>query len=84
MLDRVAELVRCQSLPARGGNPEPPVGSRIIRAANAFDDLVGASTDRDRSAAALERLRLDTAFEYDAGVVEALSKVAGRRRFSRL
>jgi hypothetical protein len=83
VLDRVAELVRCQSLPARGQNPEPPVGSRIIRAANAFDDLVGASTDRDRSAAALERLRLDTAHEYDAGVVEALSEVAGRRRFSR-
>src|SRR6266567_3257189 len=84
VLDRVAELVRCQSLPARGSNPEPPVGSRIIRAANAFDDLVGASADRDRSVAALERLRLDTAYEYDAGVVEALSEVAGRRRFSRL
>ena len=84
VLDRVAELVRCQSLPARGGHQEPPVGSRIIRAANAFDDLVGASTDRDRSAAALERLRLDTVHEYDAGVVEALSEVAGRRRFSRL
>jgi hypothetical protein len=83
VLDRVAELVRGQSLPARGSNPEPPVGSRIIRAANAFDDLVGSSTDRDRSAAALERLRLDTAHEYDAGVVEALSEVAGRRRYSR-
>ncbi len=83
VLDRVAELVRCQSLPARGSNPEPPVGSRIIRAANAFDDLVGGSTDRDRSAAALERLRLDTAHEYDAGVVEALSEVASRRRYSR-
>ena len=44
----------------------------------AFDDLVGGSSDRDRSAAALERLRLDTAAEYDPGVVEALSKVAGR------
>ena len=83
VLDRVAELVRCQSLPARGTDPEPPVGSRIIRAANAFDDLVGGSTDRDRSAAALERLRLDTASEYDAGVIEALSEVAGRRRASR-
>jgi hypothetical protein len=82
VLDRVAELVRCQSLPARGADPAPPVGSRIIRAANAFDDLVGGSTDRDRSAAALERLRLDTASEYDAGVVEALTEVAGRRRVS--
>jgi hypothetical protein len=84
VLDKVAELVRHQNLPARGRDPEPPVGSRIIRAANAFDDLVGGSADRDRRGAALERLRLDTAYEYDAGVVEALSVVAGRRRSSRL
>jgi hypothetical protein len=83
VLDKVAELVRCQSWPARGGDPEPPVGSRIIRAVNAFDDLVGGSTDRDRISAALERLRLDTAAEYDPGVVEALSEVASRRLASR-
>jgi hypothetical protein len=45
---------------------------------------VGGSTDRDRTAAALERLRLDTASEYDPGVVEALSEVAGKRLASRL
>ncbi len=84
VLDRVAELVRCQSWPSRGHDPEPPVGSRIIRAANAFDDLVGGSADRDRSAAALERLRLDTASEYDPGVIEALTEVAGKRLASRL
>jgi response regulator RpfG family c-di-GMP phosphodiesterase len=83
VLDRVAELVRCQSLAARGSDPRPPVGSRIIRAANAFDDLVGGSADRDRSAAAVERLRLDTASEYDPGVVDALDAVAGRRRAGR-
>jgi HD-GYP domain-containing protein (c-di-GMP phosphodiesterase class II) len=84
VLDKVAELVRCQSWPARGHDPEPPVGSRIIRAANAFDDLVGGSTDRERTTAALERLRLDTAAEFDPGVVDALSEVAGRRLASRL
>jgi HD domain len=84
VLDGVAELVRCQSWPSRGHDPEPPIGSRIIRAANAFDDLVGGSADRDRSAAALERLRLDTATEYDPGVVEALSEVAGKRLASHL
>ena len=78
VLDGVAEIVRRQSQPWRGSGPEPPIGSRIIRAANAFDDLVGGSPDRDRSAAALERLRLDTAVEYDPRVVEALTKVAGR------
>src|SRR5260221_2742691 len=84
VLDRVSELVRCQSWPSRGHDPEPPVGSRIIRAANAFDDLVGGSADRDRSAAALERLRLDTASEYDPGVIEALTEVAGKHLASRL
>jgi HD domain len=78
VLDRVAEIVRRQSWPWRGPGGEPPVGSRIIRAANAFDDLVGASVDRERIAAALERLRLDSA-EYDPAVVEALSRVASRR-----
>lgn len=84
VLDRVARLVRCQSLPSRGPDPEPPVGSRIIRAANAFDDLVGGSLERERSTAALERLRMDTAAEYDPGVIEALSEVASRRLASRL
>ena len=84
VLDRVAELVRRQSLPSRGHDPEPPIGSRIIRAANAFDDLVGRSLERERSSAALERLRLDTAAEYDPGVVEALAAVASRRLVSRL
>jgi response regulator RpfG family c-di-GMP phosphodiesterase len=69
-------------MPWRGPEGEAPVSSRIIRAANAFDDLVGASVDRDRTAAALERLRLDSA-EYDPGVVEALSKAASRRAVSR-
>ena len=81
VLDRVAEIVRRQSEPWRGQRPGPPVSSRIIRAANGFDDLVGSSTDRERAVAALERLRLDTAVEYDPDVVEALSRVAGRRSF---
>ncbi|HMG63076.1 MAG TPA: phosphohydrolase, partial [Streptosporangiaceae bacterium] len=75
---------RCQNWPSRGAEPPPPVGSRIIRAANAFDDMVGGSTDRDRTAAALERLRMDTAVEYDPRVVQALTEVAGRRPAGRL
>jgi hypothetical protein len=83
VLDQVADIVRRQSEPARGAEPGPPAASRIIRAANAFDDLVGNSADRDRASAALERLRLDTAAEYDPGVIEALSRVVGRRALSR-
>jgi len=83
VLDFVADLVRCQSWPAHGHDPAPPLGSMIIRAANAFDDMVGGSTDRDRSAAALDHMRFDP-IEYDARVVDALAEVAGRRVPSRL
>jgi hypothetical protein len=79
VLPGVAEIVRCQHWPWRGPDGEPPVGSRIIRAANAFDDLVGSSAETGRATAALERLRLDTATEYDPAVVEALARAAGRR-----
>ena len=83
VLDDVAELVRCQAWPARGHDPPPPLGSMIIHAANAFDDMVGSSTDRDRSVAALDRLRIDPA-TFDPGVVGVLAEVAGRRVPSRL
>jgi HD domain len=83
VLDQVAELVRCQSWPARGHEPGPPLGSMIIRAANTFDDMVGAATDRERSATALDRMRQDPA-QYDPEVVAALTEVAGRRPAWRL
>ncbi|MFB9963700.1 HD-GYP domain-containing protein [Sinosporangium siamense] len=75
VLDRVAEIVRRQCDPV---TEEPPLASRIIRTANAYDDLVGGSTDRDRAAAALERLRLAAGTEYDAAIVEAMSRVVDR------
>jgi hypothetical protein len=80
VLDSVADIVRRQSDPARplGRAPQPPLSSRIIRAANAFDDLVGSSTEPSRAAAAVERLRLDTVTEYDPDVVEALSRLVAR------
>jgi HD domain len=83
VLDDVAELVRCQNWPAHGRQPGPPLGSMIIRAANAFDDMVGSSTDRERSAAAVDRMRLDPV-EYDGVVVAALAGVASRRVPARL
>jgi hypothetical protein len=83
VLDEVADLVQCQSWPAIGHEPPPPLGSMIIRAANAFDDMVGGSVDRDKSAAALDRLRRHPV-EHDGDVVEALAEVVGRRVPSRL
>jgi HD domain len=75
---RPAHAVR----PERVGLGEPagpPLSSRIIKAANAFDDLVGTSMDPGRAAAAVQQLRLDTASEYDPETVEALSRVVHRR-----
>ena len=84
VLDMVAELVRWQWLPADGGPKTPPLGSKVIRAANAFDDLVGGSADRDRTAAAIDRLRLDADTEYDPQVVAALATVTDRLPITRL
>lgn len=80
VLDSVAELVRrqCESRHGDGDDGRPPLGSRIIKVANAFDDLVGESTDRDRVEAVLQRLRMDTGHEYDPDVVEAMARVIDR------
>jgi hypothetical protein len=77
VLDSVADIVRRQSDPCRPADRSqtPPLSSRIIRAANAYDDLVGSSADESRAAEAVERLCLDTAWEYDPQVVEALSRL---------
>ena len=42
-----------------------PLSSRIIRAANALDDLVGSSVEPSRAAAAVERLQIDTRAESE-------------------
>src|SRR6516164_5088505 len=73
-LGRPGRLDRVDGEPSR-----PPLSSRIIKAANAFDDLVGSSLDPGRAAAAVQQLRLGTASEYDPEAVEALSRVVSRR-----
>ncbi|WP_312885572.1 HD-GYP domain-containing protein [Lipingzhangella halophila] len=80
VLDSVAELVRrqCESWQGDGDDGRPPLGSRIIKVANAFDDLVGASTNPDRIEAVLQRLRMDTGHEYDPTVVDAMARVLDR------
>jgi hypothetical protein len=82
VLDTVAELVRLQWLPA-SGSMTPPLGSKVIRAANAFDELVGGCADRDRTAAAIARLKQE-ASEYDPEVVAALATVTDRLPITRL
>jgi response regulator RpfG family c-di-GMP phosphodiesterase len=84
VLDAVAEIVRCQWLPYRGGTVKPPIESRIIRVVNAFDDQVAGSADRDRIASAIAGIRSSMEREYDPAVVAALATVTGRLPISRL
>ncbi|MGP3920740.1 HD-GYP domain-containing protein [Nonomuraea sp. 10N515B] len=77
VLDRVAEVVRRQCDPIAA---DPPLSSRIIKVANAYDDLVGPSTDRDRAGAALERIRFAPGGAYDSHALEALARVIDRGR----
>ncbi len=82
VLDRVAEIVARQADPYRKHRESPddtlPIESRIIKAASAYDDLVGAEPTVDANADALERLRLGMAYEYDPRVVETLTRVVAR------
>lgn len=77
VLESVATIVEHQCEPYKP-NPELPLASRVIRVANAYDDMVGGSGDHGRSGAALERLRHDVAIEFDPDVVEALARVIDR------
>jgi hypothetical protein len=82
VLDSVATIVEQQAEPYRRAHevehPDVPLGSRIIKAVNAYDDLVGDSLETTRHLNALERLRLGMAYEYDPRVVDSLSKTIGR------
>lgn len=82
VLDDVAMIVRHIADPYRRPHEAVditiPLGSRIIRAVNAFDDLVGGSVESGRRYDALERLRLGMAYDYDPKVVETLSRIVER------
>jgi hypothetical protein len=82
VLDAVATIVQQQAEPYRRAHEveheDVPLASRIIKAVNAYDDLVGDSLETARRLEALERLRLGMAYEYDPRVVESLSKTVAR------
>ncbi len=75
-LEEVADYVEAQTIPyrqVRELGEEVPVASRIIKVANAFDDLTGGSGDPQDILAANERIHLGLGYEYDPDVVEALA-----------
>ncbi|WP_030254809.1 MULTISPECIES: HD-GYP domain-containing protein [Streptomyces] len=68
-----------------GGDGPVPLAARIIRVANAHDDLLTAARGRGVGEAvgrlqALEVLRLGRGRVYDARVVDALARVGGQAR----
>jgi hypothetical protein len=83
--DTVATIVEQQAEPYRRAHevehPDVPLASRIIKAVNAYDDMVGDSLEATCRLDALERLRLGMAYEYDPRVVDSLSHIVVRSRF---
>ena len=75
-LDTVAAFVEAQTTPyrqVRELGEEVPMASRIIKVANAFDDLTGGGDDPAEIQAANERIHLGLGYQYDPDVVEALA-----------
>ena len=82
VLDNVASIVAQQAEPYRRAHDvrsvDVPLAARIIKAVNAYDDLVGDSFEAGRRLNALERLRLGMAYEYDPVVVDSLAQTVER------
>ena len=75
-LDTVAGFVEAQTTRYRQVlelGEVVPLASRIIKVANAFDDLTGGRGDPLEVEAAIERIHLGLGYEYDPEVVEALT-----------
>ncbi|RAJ71444.1 HD domain-containing protein [Streptomyces sp. Amel2xB2] len=70
----VAVVVERQADPFR----EQPLTARIVRAVNAYEDMVAGKASVEGSLRAVERLRLGSAQDYEPRVVEALSRVVAR------
>jgi HD-GYP domain-containing protein (c-di-GMP phosphodiesterase class II) len=86
LLARTAELSRLSAIVAHQATPhwrseqlgELPLGSRIVRVVNAYDDLTGTADTRAERVEALQRLRLSAGYDYDPQVLAALCKVLRR------
>jgi hypothetical protein len=77
VLDQVADILESQLQPYRAELADEPVrlAGAIIRAANAYDDLVGGALDPVRRLNAVKRIQLGIAAEYDPRVVESLTRI---------
>ncbi len=81
VLDNVAEIMEAQITPyrqVREFDQQLPMASRIIKVANAYDDLRGP--DGLHGERAMERIHLGLGYEYDPRVVDSLTRYLDRRR----
>lgn len=75
VLEDAAVVLSKQAIPFRRvleHDERLPVEARIIRLANAFDDLTGGSTDPTDQSLAIERIQLGLGYEYDPDLVDDL------------
>ncbi|MBT9254136.1 metal-dependent phosphohydrolase [Phycicoccus sp. MAQZ13P-2] len=78
IFEDVADYVEGQTIPyrmVRELGEDVPMASRIIKCANAYDDLTGGSSDPALVDAAMERIHLGLGYEYDPDVVDALTRI---------
>lgn len=73
-LGNAADIVEHHPDPFGAAGPLP---SRILRVANDYDDLTGATPEDAERTEALRHIRLGLAVHYDPEVVESLSRMVG-------
>lgn len=83
VLEHAADVLTRQATPFRLMREEDeriPLESRIIKLANAFEDLTGGSRDGGAVSVALERIQLGLGYEYDPELVDDLLAVLKSQR----
>ncbi len=82
VLDEVADILQVQAKPyrhVRELGEKIPLAARIIKVANAYDDLLGDRPTPASHETAIERIHLGLGYEYDPAVVDALQRVLALR-----
>ncbi|WP_427384983.1 HD-GYP domain-containing protein [Janibacter sp. G56] len=83
VLSDVADAIARQNVPYRQSREHGealPLSARILKVANAFDDITEGAGSLPAQDRAMERIHLGLGYEYDPEVVEALGAVLQRRR----
>lgn len=80
VFEEAAQILEHQTTPyrqVRELGEEIPLSSRIVKVANAYEDLTAGARSLRAREAAIERIYLGLGYEYDPRVVDALLKTLG-------